>query len=211
MALRTPSPTRHTLYDPFARRYQLYVLAAPVFRTFGYRQVTMKALAHACGMSAPGLYRYFPSKLEFATFPLAPAPHGTCAYLLARAASTSDLPLGRLRALLEGTLLYVDLAALAFDLAIQAGQEERPDFLYEKLGSVETSITDVVLSCMPELGARAADLVHTITALILAAGATRSLPSRDDLWRQALPIVRAHVTAAGVDPARFDGVFAAPR
>lgn len=78
MALQSRAPATEAPYGLQQRRLDLYKMAAPVFRTFGYRQVTMKALAHACGVSAPALYRYFPSKLDFATFPLAPAPQGFC-------------------------------------------------------------------------------------------------------------------------------------
>jgi AcrR family transcriptional regulator len=56
--------------DLFARRRELYALAAPVFRAHGYAGSTLKALAHACGLSIPGLYRYFPSKRSFALYPL---------------------------------------------------------------------------------------------------------------------------------------------
>src|SRR5215212_6188321 len=48
-----------------------YVRAAPVWRKHGYRGTTLKALAEACGLSIPALYRYFPSKRAFALFPLA--------------------------------------------------------------------------------------------------------------------------------------------
>jgi AcrR family transcriptional regulator len=54
-----------------ARRYELFELAAPVFRRHGYRGATIKALAHACRLKPASLYHYFSSKAEFATFPLA--------------------------------------------------------------------------------------------------------------------------------------------
>jgi AcrR family transcriptional regulator len=57
--------------EPYARRRELYVRAAPVFRKHGYRGATLKALADACGLSIPAIYRYFPSKKAFALFPLA--------------------------------------------------------------------------------------------------------------------------------------------
>jgi AcrR family transcriptional regulator len=56
--------------DVVGRRRELYVRAAPVFQRFGYREATLKALADACGLSIPALYRYFPSKRAFALFPL---------------------------------------------------------------------------------------------------------------------------------------------
>ena len=53
-----------------ARRSELYVRASPTFRRYGYRESTLKALAAACGLSIPALYRYFPSKRAFGLFPL---------------------------------------------------------------------------------------------------------------------------------------------
>jgi AcrR family transcriptional regulator len=50
------------------RRRELFARAAPVFRRHGYRGATIKALAHACGLSAASLYHYFGSKEELATY-----------------------------------------------------------------------------------------------------------------------------------------------
>ena len=50
------------------RRRELFALAAPVFRRHGYRGATIKALAHACGLSPASLYHYFGSKEELATY-----------------------------------------------------------------------------------------------------------------------------------------------
>ena len=50
------------------RRRELFALAAPVFRRHGYRGATMKALAHACGLSPASLHHYFGSKEELATY-----------------------------------------------------------------------------------------------------------------------------------------------
>ena len=43
-------------------------MAAPVFRRHGFRGATIKALAHACGLSPASLYHYFGSKEEMATY-----------------------------------------------------------------------------------------------------------------------------------------------
>jgi len=56
--------------EPFARRRELYLRAAPILRTHGYRGSTLKALANACGLSISALNRYFPSKKALALFPL---------------------------------------------------------------------------------------------------------------------------------------------
>jgi AcrR family transcriptional regulator len=62
-------PWRFRAGDPLdARRRELFALAAPVFRQHGYRGATIKALAHACRLSPAGLYHYFGSKEEMATY-----------------------------------------------------------------------------------------------------------------------------------------------
>lgn len=62
------------------------------------------------------------------------------------------------------------------------------------------AIADVLRRCVPALGARARDLAHTLVALVVtsAAAGTQVLP--DDLWRQAGPIVRGHLSEAGAGP-----------
>jgi len=52
--------------EPVSRRHELYMRAAPIFRKTGYRGTTLKALATVCGLSIPGLYRYFPVRVILA-------------------------------------------------------------------------------------------------------------------------------------------------
>ena len=55
--------------DPLdRRRRELFRLAAPVFREHGYRGATIKALAYACHLTPAGLYHYFASKADLATY-----------------------------------------------------------------------------------------------------------------------------------------------
>lgn len=94
----------------------------PAFRALGYRQVTLKALARACGLSIPGLYRYFPSKRDFAVFPLSAAnrPEPNCF----EPAGTD--PLGHLRIWIEhGAVERADYL-LALSLIEQMDDDERP-------------------------------------------------------------------------------------
>ena len=51
-----------------ARRRELFARAAPVFRAYGYRGSTIKAIAHACGVRPATMYHYFTSKEELATY-----------------------------------------------------------------------------------------------------------------------------------------------
>ena len=112
--------------DAYARRKELYALAAPVFEQHGYDGATLKALAHACGLSIPGLYRYFPSKRAFALFPLPPLYpelHG----------EAPDLETGDPAALLAGWVDaavrempgYTLAARLAFEAGLTAAEQRR--------------------------------------------------------------------------------------
>jgi AcrR family transcriptional regulator len=208
VALRVHPAGGRPAYDQYQRRLDLYLKAVPVFRTFGYRQVTMKALGHACGVSAPALFRYFPSKLDFALFPLAEPPTGYFATLLTAAADAHADPLRGLRAVLEASVAHADLIALAVQLAIEAGREEREVFSPSRLDSLDGTMRDVLLRCVPALGPRAQDFAHTLVSLVVTAGAAKAPLAPEDLWRQGGPVVRAYLLEAGVDDARFCEVFA---
>ncbi len=208
VALQTHSLGGRPAYDPYQRRVELYVKAAPVFRMFGYYQVTMKALAHACGLSAPALYRYFPSKLDFALFPLAEPPTGYCGMLLTAAADAHADPLRGLRAALEAAVTHADLIALAVQLAIEAGRDERNVLSRGRLDSLDATVGDALLHCVPALGPRARDFAHTLVSLVVTAGASGASLSPEELWRQGGPVVRAYLLDAGIGDARFCEVFA---
>lgn len=167
----------------------------------------MKALAHACGVSAPALYRYFPSKLDFALFPLAEPPTGYCATMLTAAADGHADPLRGLRAMLETAVAHADLIALAMRLAIEAGQDEEEEISRNRIDSLDATMRDVLLRCVPALGARAQDFAHTLVSLVVTAGAARASLPPEDLWRQGAPVVRAYLLDAGVDDARICAVF----
>jgi AcrR family transcriptional regulator len=208
MAIRTPAVGGRPAYDPYQRRVDLYEKAAPVFRTFGYRQVTMKALAHACGVSAPAVYRYFPSKLDFALFPLADPPTGYCVTMMTTAAAAQSDPLRALRAALEMGVAHSDLLALGVQLAIEAGQDEQAVISSDRLDSLDASMAEVLLHCLPALGPRARDLAHTLVSLVVAAGAAKGSLAPEDLWRQGGQVLRSYLVDAGISEARFREVFA---
>lgn len=64
----TIQPWKHRGGSLDRRRYELFLLAAPVFERHGFQGATVKALAHACHLSPAGLYHYFDSKEELATW-----------------------------------------------------------------------------------------------------------------------------------------------
>lgn len=208
MALETRNVGGRPAYDPYDHRRDLYIKAAPLFRAFGYRQVTMKALAHACGLSAPALYRYFPSKLDFALFPLEAPPDGYCATVLRRVAAAHEDPLIALRATLVSALADIDLLVLAIRLRIEAGRDSPDPFLAHDFDSPAEVFAEIIGLCVPAIGDRAADLAHTLASLFITAGATdRDLPP-EVAWRQTVALLRGYLVDAGIDRRRFDEVFA---
>lgn len=208
MAVQTRGTGGRPSYDLYDHRRELYLKAAPVLRTFGYRQVTMKALAHACGVSAPALYRYFPSKLDFALFPLEVPPTGYCSTVLRRVAAAHADPLVGFHAALRSGLGDIAYVLLAVRLAIEAQQDANDPFITHDLASPAAVLGELAADAVPALRARADDLGRTIASLILAAGATKEELTAEDLWRQAVVVLRAYLVDAGVDPVRFDQVFA---
>jgi AcrR family transcriptional regulator len=202
MAVQTRSA-----FEAYSHRHDLYARAAPVFRAFGYRQVTMKALAHACGVSAPALYRYFPSKLDFALFPIELPPQGYCHFVVTQAALTQADPLRALRAAYDSAITEIDHIVLAIQLALEVGRDERAVFSRYDLEAFEADLAEVTVRCVPQLGERAIDLAHTLSSLVVTAAATNAELSTDVFWRQARAVVRGYLTAAGVAPERFDAVF----
>lgn len=95
------------------RRYELFHLAALLFRTHGYRGATIKALAHACHMSPAAIYHYLPSKAAFATVIVAGPTTGLAADPTSVRATTIDL--------LRLHLVRVGVDAAHFDEAMTRG------------------------------------------------------------------------------------------
>ncbi len=119
--VRSSARTEWTSDDLFARRRELYVRAAPVFRKHGYQGATLKALANACGLSIPALYRYFPSKKAFALFPLNslyPELHGPPPDV------TAGDPLAHLSGWIEGAVAELPNYTLAARLSRDAGLDD---------------------------------------------------------------------------------------
>lgn len=208
MAVQTRGTGGRPAYDLYDHRRELYIKAAPVLRTFGYRQVTMKALAHACGVSAPALYRYFPSKLDFALFPLEVPPTGYCSTVLRRVAAAHSDPLVGLDAALRSALTDIAYVLLAVRLALEAQHDAGEPFITHDLASPAAVLAELAVDALPALRERADDLARTLASLVVAAGAMKQELTADGLWRQARVVLRAYLVEAGVDPVRFDEVFA---
>jgi AcrR family transcriptional regulator len=62
------NPWRRVTDAHASRRFELFMLAVPVFARHGFRGASIRQLADACHLSPAGLYHYFRSKQELATY-----------------------------------------------------------------------------------------------------------------------------------------------
>ena len=190
------------------RRQDLFRAASPAFRAFGYRQVTLKVLGRACGLSIPGLYRYFPSKRDFAAYPLSPENRPGAACFDA----SSDV-LGHLRIWIEHGAVERPDFLLAYSLVQQMDDHERPsrDELRECFAFHEDLLSTFMRRAAEGLSATDATAV---AQAMLAASFGRDVilvePSVEEMRAEFIRLARAALIPAGVDAQRFDRVMAAP-
>lgn len=177
--------------EPFARRRELYLRAAPVLRAYGYRGSTLKALANACGLSIPALYRYFPSKKALALFPLvalypelhAPPPD----------VSAGD-PAAHLAAWIEAAVSEAPNYVLAARLIREAGltddEQRRMD---AALANHITLLGDLAVRAAPHLTeARSRELAATMINVAVAPAMTGIEPEPAAQRRELRALLRGH-------------------
>lgn len=197
-----------TVQDPLdGRRRELFKLAAPVFRTFGFRGATVKALAHACHLSPAGLYHYFDSKADLATY-VVRQPHldwrtvhvDPAVDPLAQLRGMVDLAIGEL----PDFLLALDMAE---DLEVPGTARLRNGMFAEGGTVIGRYIAAVRPGMTPEAARDLAGLVlavlvgsHEIGGAVPATAAT----TRERVVR----VLRAELVPVAVEPARFDRVMA---
>jgi AcrR family transcriptional regulator len=177
--------------EPSARRRELYLRAAPVFRTQGYRGATLKALAAACGLSIPALYRYFPSKRAFALFPLVslyPELHAPPPDL-----SVGD-PAGHLAYWIDNAVseapMYLLAAKLIREVDLSDHDQRR---LNRNLNEHIVLVGDVARRAAPHLSeAMARDLASTMINLALGPALTGLEPQPHNLRRELRSLLRGY-------------------
>lgn len=177
--------------EPFSRRYELYRRAAPIFHKNGYRGTTLKALATACGLSIPGLYRYFPSKKAFALFPLRslyPELHGP----------PPDVAVGDPVALLSDWVeagaaempMYILAARLLREVPLRPDEQRKVD---TNLAEHVDILTDLARRAAPQLEERTArELASTMINVVMGPALTGVEPEPDGLRRQLRALFRGH-------------------
>lgn len=165
--------------------------AAPVFRRYGYRGTTLKALAEACGLSIPALYRYFPSKRAFALFPLValhPELHPPAPDL-----SRGD-PTRHFAAWIDGAVTEAPNYLLAARMLHEVGLPDRERAAMDaRLGEHLSELAALARRAAPYLSdARARDLAVTLVNAAMAPALTGIEPDAAALRRELQAILRGY-------------------
>ena len=176
--------------DPAGRRRELYARAAGVFRRHGYRGTTVKALARACGLSIPGLYRYFPSKRAFALFPL----QALYPELQARPPDLAGDPVGLLRVWVDAAAADMPNYVLALRLAREAGLTEDEQRRVEaNLTAHAAAVGGLARRAAQDLDERAAtELAWAMINVACGPALTGVEPQPDGLRRQLRALLRGY-------------------
>jgi AcrR family transcriptional regulator len=201
-------PWRTSAPEPLdRRRRELFRLAAPVFREHGYRGATIKALAHACHLGPAGLYHYFASKADLATY-IVRQPHldWRSVYI------DPDVdPLRQLSGFLDLAILELPDFLLALDLAEElrlpgiirirrAMFTEGATVFGRYLAAVRPGLT-------PDAARELARLI--LTLLVGSHEIGRGVePDAGAMRDRILRVLRAEFVPVAIDSARFDRVMA---
>jgi len=177
--------------EPFARRRELFLRAAPVFRKRGYRGSTLKELARACGISIPGLYRYFPSKKAFALFPLvalypelhAPAPEVRAGDAVAHLTSWIDAAATEMPN-------YILALQLSREAVLRPSEQRKVD---ANLAMHIAVLADIARRAAPHLSDRSAgELAASMVNVATGPAVSGILPDAEALRRELRALLRGH-------------------
>lgn len=189
------------------RRHELFEQAAPVFRRHGYRGATIKQLAHACHLSPAGLYHYFGSKQEFATYPLnRPRLDWESTHV-----DRNVDPLVQLRELIDLSIRELPTYVLALQLASEV--DLRPDHVLRAraFGEGEAVFGRILMSVDPGMKhGTAVEMARHLLALLAGSAFTGLDPAADAAVRsRMLEVLRRSLVPAVIDADRFDRTMAA--
>ena len=201
-------PWRTSASEPLdRRRRELYKLAAPVFREHGYRGATVKALAHACHLTPAGLYHYFASKADLATY-IVRQPHldWRSVYI------DPDVdPLRQLSGFLDLAILELPDFLLALDLAeelqLPGITRVRPAMFTEGEAVFGRYLAAVRPGLTPDAARELARLI--LTLLVGSHEIGRGMqPDAAAMRDRIVRVLRAELVPVAVDSAGFDLIMA---
>jgi AcrR family transcriptional regulator len=196
--------------DPLdGRRRELFVMAAPVFRQHGYRGATIKALAHACGLSPASLYHYFRSKEEMATCLLrGPKLHWDSTWV-----DPATDPLLQLRSLVDLSLTEVPNFLLALRLAEEiAGGASRDGAHARAFREGESVFGRLLVAAAPALSRRQAERVarDVLSAMVGSAVIGLDPEPEAEVRDRVVAVMRTALVPAHVDAERYEAAMGPP-
>ena len=188
-------------------RRELYKLAAPVFREHGYRGATIKALAHACHLAPAGLYHYFASKADLATY-VVHQPHLDWRSVYV----DPDIdPLRQLSGFLDLAILELPDFVLALDLAEELRLPGIVRIRRAMFAEGEAVFGRYLAAVRPGLTPDAArELARLILTLLVGSHEIgRGVePDATAMRDRIVRVLRTQLVPVAVDSARFDRVMA---
>jgi AcrR family transcriptional regulator len=201
-------PWQEAAVEPLdRRRRELFRLAAPVFRDHNYRGATIKALAHACHLTPAGLYHYFTSKADLATYIVRqPRMDWRSVYI-----DPGREPIVQLSEFLDLAIRELPDFLLALDLAEEL---DVPGIVHIRRGMFtqgETIFGRYLAAVRPGLTPdEARELARLVLALLVGSheiggGSQFSSPV---VRGRIVRLLRAELVPVAVDSARFDRVMA---
>jgi len=198
-----------TAPDPLElRRREIFTLAAPVFRARGYRGATIKALAHACHLSPAGLYHYFDSKADLATY-IVRQPH--LEWRTVHVDPAVD-PLVQLRGIIDLAIRELPDFLLALDMAEELEVPGMARFRRGLFAEGEAVIGRYIAAVRPGMTPEAArDLAGLVLALLIGSHEIGDgVPAAVATTRERIiRVLRAELVPIAVESARFDRAMAA--
>lgn len=189
------------------RRRGLFKLAAPVFREHGYRGATVKALAHACDLTPAGLYHYFASKADMATY-LVRQPHLDWRSVYIDPAID---PLRQLSGFVDLAILELSDFLLALDLAEEVQLPGVTRIRRAMFTEGESVFGRYLAAVRPGLTPEAArELARLVLAVLVGSheigrGAT---PEATTIRDRIVRVLRAELVPVAVESGHFDRVMA---
>ena len=194
--------------DPLdGRRRELFKLAAPVFRESGYRGTTIKALAHACHLSPAGLYHYFGSKADLATY-IVRQPH--LEWRTVHVDPAVD-PLVQLRGMIDLAIRELPDFLLALDMAEELEVPGMARLRRGLFAEGEAIFGRYVAAVRPSMVPQAArDLAGLVLALLIGSYEIGDgVPATVAATRERIiRVLRAELVPMAIESARFDRAMA---
>jgi AcrR family transcriptional regulator len=197
-------PWRQVADEHHGRRYQLFMLAMPVFAEHGFRGATIRELAHACHLSPAGLYHYFRSKAELATYALrSPRAGWDRTYI-----DPSTDPLLQLRAMLALSIQQLPTYMLSLRMLEEIGDPGADRLKSATFRDGEQMIARFISAVAPAL---ARDDAEETSRLLIAVLVGSALAGLDDdtsaIRRRLLELLRARLVPDHLAAARFEDAF----